>query len=91
MGVTEAQAKERFGDDSVETYNYNLGGNGRSKILGTQGFVKLVRQKDGPVVGVHMIGARVGVVGDGELHCPLELAQRLRDRHDRSVARTAGG
>ncbi|GIH08771.1 dihydrolipoyl dehydrogenase [Rhizocola hellebori] len=81
VGVTEAQAKERFGDDSVETYNYNLGGNGRSKILGTQGFVKLVRQKDGPVVGVHMIGARIGEqVGEAQLIVnweafPAEVAQ----------------
>jgi len=36
-----------------------LGGNGKSQILGDPGFVKLVRQKDGPVVGVHMIGARM--------------------------------
>ncbi len=58
VGLTEAQARERFGD--VEVVEYNLGGNGKSQILQTQGFVKLVREKDGPVVGVHMIGARMG-------------------------------
>lgn len=68
VGLTEAQAKEKFGADAIETYNYNLGGNGKSKILGTQGFVKLVRQKDGPVVGIHMIGARIGEqVGEASL------------------------
>ncbi|CAM5780101.1 dihydrolipoyl dehydrogenase [Cellulomonas persica] len=68
VGVTEARAKELYGDDGVETLEYNLAGNGKSKILGTQGFVKLVRQKDGPVVGVHMIGARVGeLIGEGQL------------------------
>jgi dihydrolipoamide dehydrogenase len=83
VGITEAQAKERFGDDGVETYNYNLGGNGKSKILGTQGFVKLVRQKDGPVVGVHMIGARMGEqVGEAQLIVnweafPAEVAQLI--------------
>jgi dihydrolipoamide dehydrogenase len=66
VGLTEAQAKDKYGE--VETYEYNLGGNGKSQILQTQGFVKLVRQKDGPVVGVHMIGARMGEqVGEAQL------------------------
>ncbi len=68
VGLTEAQAKEKYGDAGVETYEYNLGGNGKSQILATTGFVKLVREKDGPVVGVHMVGARVGeLVGEGQL------------------------
>lgn len=68
VGVTEAKAKELFGDDGVQTLEYNLGGNGKSQILATAGFVKLVRQKDGPVVGVHMIGARVGeLIAEGQL------------------------
>ncbi|MFC7594221.1 dihydrolipoyl dehydrogenase [Terrabacter sp. GCM10028922] len=58
VGLTEPQAREKYGD--VATYEYNLGGNGKSQILGTQGFVKLVRRVDGPIVGVHMIGARMG-------------------------------
>jgi dihydrolipoamide dehydrogenase len=66
IGYTEAQAKERYGD--IESYEYNLGGNGKSQILGTTGFIKLVRQKDGPVVGVHMIGSRVGeLIGEAQL------------------------
>ena len=68
VGLTEEQAREAHGDDVVETYEYNLGGNGRSQILGTQGFVKLVRVKDGPVVGVHMVGSRMGEqVGEAQL------------------------
>ncbi|WP_024288018.1 dihydrolipoyl dehydrogenase [Cellulomonas sp. KRMCY2] len=68
VGLTEAKAKELYGDDAVETIEYNLGGNGKSQILATAGFVKLVRQKDGPVLGVHMIGARVGeLIGEGQL------------------------
>ena len=68
VGVTQAQAEEEFGKDQVETLDYNLAGNGKSKILGTTGFVKLVRRKDGPVIGVHMIGARVGeLIGEGQL------------------------
>src|SRR5215218_7957553 len=58
VGLSEAQAKEKYGE--VETLTYDLGGNGRSQILKTQGAVKLVRAKDGPVVGVHMVGSRVG-------------------------------
>nr|WP_169746281.1 dihydrolipoyl dehydrogenase [Demequina flava] len=68
VGLTEAQARETHGDDAVETVDYNLGGNGKSQILGTQGFVKLVRVKNGPVVGVHMLGARVGEqIGEAQL------------------------
>lgn len=68
VGVTEKRAKELYGDDGVEVLEYNLGGNGKSQILATQGFIKLVRKKDGPVVGVHMIGARVGeLIGEGQL------------------------
>ncbi|WP_235503241.1 dihydrolipoyl dehydrogenase, partial [Aeromicrobium sp. Root495] len=54
VGLTEPQAKEKYGD--VETYEYNLAGNGKSQILKTAGTVKLVREKDGPIVGVHMVG-----------------------------------
>ena len=68
VGLTTAQAVERYGADNVESYEYNLGGNGKSQILGTTGFIKLVREKDGPVVGVHMVGARVGeLIGEGQL------------------------
>ncbi|WP_433529286.1 dihydrolipoyl dehydrogenase [Micromonospora sp. CA-263727] len=68
VGLTEAKAKEQYGADKIKTYNYNLGGNGKSQILKTAGFVKLVRVEDGPVVGVHMIGARVGeLVGEAQL------------------------
>jgi dihydrolipoamide dehydrogenase len=58
VGLTEAEAKERFGE--VKTLTYDLGGNGRSQILKTAGAVKLVQAVDGPVVGVHMVGSRVG-------------------------------
>ncbi|MFT4166675.1 MAG: dihydrolipoyl dehydrogenase [Microlunatus sp.] len=57
VGLTEEAARATYG--AVETVSYDLAGNGRSQILKTQGFVKLVRQTDGPVVGVHLIGSRV--------------------------------
>jgi len=68
VGLTEAKAAEKFGAENISTYEYNLGGNGKSQILGTAGFVKLVRQNNGPVVGVHMIGSRVGEqIGEAQL------------------------
>lgn len=68
VGLNESAAAEKYGADQVETLTYDLGGNGKSQILRTQGFVKLVRQKDGPVVGVHMVGARVGeLIGEAQL------------------------
>jgi dihydrolipoamide dehydrogenase len=68
VGLTETQAGERYGADAVEALTYDLGGNGKSQILKTSGFVKLVRRKDGPVVGVHLVGDRVGeLVGEAQL------------------------
>ena len=68
VGITEAQAVEKHGADAVKTVEYNLGGNGKSQILGTAGFVKVVRVVDGPVVGIHMIGARMGEqIGEAQL------------------------
>ncbi|MDJ0322578.1 dihydrolipoyl dehydrogenase [Cryobacterium sp. PH31-AA6] len=68
VGYSEAKAAEKFGADKISSYEYNLGGNGKSSILGTSGSIKLVRVLDGPIVGVHMIGARVGeLIGEGQL------------------------
>lgn len=68
VGLTEAQARDKFGADNVSTYEYNLAGNGKSNILGTAGIVKLVRQNNGPVVGFHMIGSRAGEqIGEAQL------------------------
>ncbi|QBX56794.1 dihydrolipoyl dehydrogenase [Nocardioides seonyuensis] len=67
VGLDEADARELHGDN-VTTVTYDLGGNGKSQILGTQGFVKLVGLKDGPVLGVHMVGDRVGeLIGEAQL------------------------
>ncbi len=68
VGLTEAKAAEKYGADNISTYEYNLGGNGKSQILGTAGFVKLIRQNNGPVIGIHMIGSRVGEqIGEAQL------------------------
>jgi len=68
VGLSQAKAIEKYGDDKVTAYDYNLAGNGKSHIIGTAGSVKVVRVNDGPVVGVHMIGARVGeLIGEAQL------------------------
>jgi dihydrolipoamide dehydrogenase len=70
VGLSEEQARATYGEDGVETLTYDLAGNGKSQILRTQGFVKLVREKDGPVRGVHVIGARAGeLIAEAQLIC----------------------
>ena len=68
VGLTEAQAAEKHGAEAITTLTYDLGGNGKSQILRTQGFVKLVAVREGPVVGVHLVGDRVGeLIGEAQL------------------------
>ena len=68
VGLTEKQAKEEFGEDKVKAVEFNLAGNGKSQMLATAGFIKLVSVEDGPIVGYHALGARIGEqVGEGEL------------------------
>jgi dihydrolipoamide dehydrogenase len=81
VGITSATAKER-GYDVVEV-TYDLAGNGRAQILQTAGAVKVVAAKDGPVLGVHMVGARVGdLIAEAQLitnweALPIEVAQLI--------------
>ncbi|MEI7540737.1 MAG: dihydrolipoyl dehydrogenase [Actinomycetes bacterium] len=66
VGLTTAEAKKR-GHDVVEL-SYDLAGNGKAQILATAGSIKLVAEKDGPILGVHMVGARVGeLLAEAEL------------------------
>jgi dihydrolipoamide dehydrogenase len=66
VGLTEAHARQRYGE--IETITYDLSGNGKSVILQTRGAIKLVRAKNGPVLGVHMVGDRVGeLIGEAQL------------------------
>ncbi|OMQ15389.1 dihydrolipoyl dehydrogenase [Modestobacter sp. VKM Ac-2676] len=90
VGLTEAQAKEKYGE--VEVLTYDLGGNGRSQILKTAGAVKLVRAADGPVIGVHMVGSRVGeLIAEAQLiynweALPDEVAQLIHPHPTQSEA-----
>ncbi|WP_454787797.1 dihydrolipoyl dehydrogenase [Mycolicibacterium lutetiense] len=70
VGLTEAAARKQFGD--ITTTVYDLGGNGKSQILRTSGGVKVIRRcsadTDGPVVGIHCVGDRVGeLIGEAQL------------------------
>ncbi|MBW3646252.1 MAG: dihydrolipoyl dehydrogenase [Actinobacteria bacterium] len=58
VGLTRKVAEER-GYEVVEA-TYDLAGNGKARILGTAGAVTVLAAKDGPVIGVHMVGDRVG-------------------------------
>lgn len=66
VGLTTAEAKRR-GHEVIEL-SYDLAGNGKAQILGTAGSIKLIAEKDGPILGVHMVGARVGeLLAEAEL------------------------
>ncbi|MCP3016823.1 dihydrolipoyl dehydrogenase [Nocardiopsis dassonvillei] len=90
VGLTTKVAKER-GHDVVEM-NYSLAGNGKSQILQTQGAVKVIAEKDGPVLGVHMVGSRVGeLIAEGQLiynweALPSEVAQLIHPHPSQSEA-----
>ncbi|GAA1078804.1 dihydrolipoyl dehydrogenase [Nocardiopsis metallicus] len=90
VGLTTKVAKER-GHDVVEM-NYNLAGNGKSQILQTQGAIKVIAEKDGPVLGVHMVGSRVGeLIAEGQLiynweALPSEVAQLIHPHPSQSEA-----
>ncbi|WP_261556914.1 dihydrolipoyl dehydrogenase [Frankia tisae] len=81
VGLTTAAARERFGE--IRTVTYNLAGNGKSQILKTAGAVTLIAVPDGPVVGVHMVGDRVGeLIAEAQLITnweafPAEVAQLI--------------
>jgi dihydrolipoamide dehydrogenase len=92
VGLTEGEAIERLGKDKVQALQYDLAGNGKSQILKTAGFIKLVREKDGPVLGVHMVGSRVGeLIGEAQLiysweALPSEVAQLVHAHPTQSEA-----
>ena len=66
VGMTAEQAQAA--GHEVESVQYPLGGNGRSIIRGTTGSITVVREQDGPVLGVHMVGTGVSeLVGEAQL------------------------
>ncbi len=92
VGLTEAQAAQTYGADNIRTVTYDLSGNGRSAILNTKGAVKLVAERDGPVLGVHIVGDRVGeLIAEAQLiynweALPGEVAQLIHPHPTQSEA-----
>jgi dihydrolipoamide dehydrogenase len=90
VGYTSEQAKEK--GHEIEELLYDLGGNGKSQILKTAGAVKLIRAKNGPVLGVHMVGGRVGeLLAEAQLiynweAFPEEVAQLIHPHPSQSEA-----
>jgi dihydrolipoamide dehydrogenase len=74
VGLTEAQAREKHGGEGVQTVTYDLGGNGKSQIVKTSGFIKLVRENGGSLVGVHIVGHNAGeLIGEAQVVHGLDL------------------
>jgi dihydrolipoamide dehydrogenase len=92
VGLTQAQAADKYGADKIKTITYDLSGNGKSAILNTKGAVKLIAQQDGPVVGVHIVGDRVGeLIAEAQLiynweALPSEVAQLIHPHPTQSEA-----
>ncbi|HLZ36584.1 MAG TPA: dihydrolipoyl dehydrogenase [Mycobacteriales bacterium] len=90
VGITSAEARNR-GYEITEV-TYDLAGNGRSQILATAGAVEVIAAKDGPVLGVHMVGSRVGdLVAEAQLitnweALPVEVAQLIHPHPTMSEA-----
>ena len=92
VGLSEADAAEKFGAENIRTVTYDLSGNGKSAILNTKGAVKLVAENDGPVVGIHIVGDRVGeLIAEAQLiynweALPSEVAQLVHPHPTQSEA-----
>ena len=92
VGLTEAQAAEKYGAERIKSVTYDLSGNGRSAILNTKGAVKLIAEVDGPVLGVHIVGDRVGeLIAEAQLiynweALPSEVAALIHPHPTQSEA-----
>ena len=91
VGLTSALAAER-GIETTE-FTYDLSGNGKSQILQTQGAAKVIATAGGgPVLGVHLVGARVGeLIAEAQLiynweAVPAEVAQLIHPHPTQSEA-----
>jgi dihydrolipoamide dehydrogenase len=97
VGITSAIAAQR-GIKTTE-FTYPLGGNGKSVILQTQGAAKVIAAagddpSSGPgrVLGIHLVGARVGeLIAEGQLIYnwdaqPSDVAQLIHPHPTQSEA-----
>ncbi|MFC5182105.1 dihydrolipoyl dehydrogenase [Actinomadura harenae] len=90
VGITSKVAAERGYE--IDEAVYDLAGNPKSKILGTQGEVRVIAERGGRVLGLHMVGARVGeLITEGQLiynweALPSEVAQLIHPHPTQSEA-----
>jgi len=78
VGLTEQEAKERYGDVKLSSFPFTA--NGKAKILGeTSGFVKIIAEgRYGEILGVHLLGPHatemiaesvLGMQMEASFHC----------------------
>jgi dihydrolipoamide dehydrogenase len=82
VGLTEAEAREQYGEDAVEVTTYSMKANAKGIIAGSDGFVKVVHARGevptgapgevpspgGPVLGVHLVGPHAtDLIGEATL------------------------
>ena len=91
VGITAATAAER-GIETTE-FTYDLAGNGKSQILQTQGYAKVIATAGGgPVLGIHLVGARVSeLIAEAQLiynweAVPADVAQLIHPHPTQSEA-----
>jgi dihydrolipoamide dehydrogenase len=91
VGLTSAVAAQR-GIETVEV-TYDLAANGKSQMLQTQGAAKVIASAGGgPVVGVHLVGARMGeLIAEAQLiynweAVPADVAQLIHPHPSQSEA-----
>ena len=97
VGITSAMAAER-GIETTE-FTYNLGGNGKSVDPADPGRGEGHRHRGrrpdgqpGPVLGIHLVGARVGeLIAEGQLiynweAMPYDVAQLIHPHPTQSEA-----
>jgi dihydrolipoamide dehydrogenase len=82
VGLTAAAAADR--GIATPEITYDLAGNGKSQILQTQGAAKVIATEGGgPVLGIHLVGARVGeLIAEAQLiynweAVPADVAQLI--------------
>jgi dihydrolipoamide dehydrogenase len=91
VGLTEQQARDR-GYDDLRIEKLSFQAIGKANILGEGGTVKLVAARDGPVLGVHMVGPHVtDLIAEGMLitnweALPEEVAQLIHPHPSLSEA-----
>lgn len=56
VGLSEKQAREKYGEDALKISKFPLSANGKAQVEGeTRGFVKVIaEQKTGKILGVHL-------------------------------------